>query len=60
VHDFRQEMDSIGKAVSTCPNKYKDIATRPNFPIPFSKDLKTIGQMLAGRIRHEENMLYRL
>jgi regulator of sigma D len=60
VHDFRQEMDEIGKAVLAFLMKYREIATRPDYAIPFSKDLEQIGKVLVDRIRREEDTLYPL
>jgi len=60
MRDFRQEMDTIGKAVLTFLGKYKDIATRPDFSIPFAKDLEDVGKVLVDRIKREEETLYPL
>ena len=53
VHEFRQEMDGIGQAMLEFLNKYKEIATRPDFAIPF-------GKVLVDRIKREEDTLYPL
>lgn len=60
VHNFRQEMDDIGKAVLAFLVKYKEIATRPDFSVPFGKDLEQIGKVLADRVKREEDTLYPL
>ena len=60
MHGFRQEMDTIGKAVLSFLSKYKDIGTRPDFAIPFRKDLEDVGKILVDRITREEETLYPL
>jgi regulator of sigma D len=60
VHGFRQEMDSIGKAVLAFLNKYKDIDTHSDFAVPFGKDLEEVGAILIARIKREEETLYPL
>ena len=60
VHSFRQEMDTIGRAVLGFLNKYGDIGTRPDMAIPFGNDLEAVGKVLVDRIRREEETLYPL
>jgi len=60
VHNFRQKMDVIGKAALAFLDKYQEIGTRPDFFIPFKKDLENIGKVLVDRIRREEETLYPL
>jgi len=60
MHDFRQEMDTIGKNVLSFLSKYKEIGSRPDFAIPFATDLETVGKILVDRIKREEETLYPL
>ncbi|MCL2524773.1 MAG: hemerythrin domain-containing protein [Betaproteobacteria bacterium] len=60
VHSFRQEMDTIGKAVLAFLSQYKDIGTRPDYALPFGRDLEEVGKILVDRIRREEETLYPL
>jgi len=60
MHEFRQEMNAIGKAVLSFLNKYKDIGSRPDFALPFSRDLEDVGKILVDRIKREEETLYPL
>jgi regulator of sigma D len=60
VHEFRQEMNGIGQAMLEFLNKYKEIATRPDFAVPFGKDLESVGKVLVDRIKREEDTLYPL
>ncbi len=60
MHGFRQEMDTIGKAVLAFLTKYKDIDTQPNLAVSFGKDLENVGGILSERIKREEETLYPL
>ncbi|MDP2811481.1 MAG: hemerythrin domain-containing protein [Rhodocyclaceae bacterium] len=58
VHEFRHEMDAIGRVVVGFLGKYKAIASQPELAAPFAKDLVAIGEALVARIRREEDLLY--
>lgn len=60
IHDFRHEMDSIGKAVLSFLGKYRELDTQPNLTISFGSDLSAIGKVLVERIQREESTLYPL
>lgn len=60
VHEFRHEMDEIGKAVVGFLGKYRDLAARPELAADFSSDLDGVGQVLVERIQREESTLYPL
>lgn len=58
MHDFRHEMDDIGKAVVGFLSKYRQIGIHPELAGDFDKDFVMIGQALTARIRREEDTLY--
>lgn len=58
MHEFRHEMDAIGKAVVAFLGKYKTIASQPELATAFAGDLAAIGEALVARIRREEDTLY--
>lgn len=60
IHEFRHEMDSIGKAVLTFLGKYRELDTQPNLAVSFGSDLKAVGKVLVERIEREESTLYPL
>lgn len=60
VHEFRHEMDGIGKAVLAFLGKYRQMSTQPNLAASFGGDLSLIGQVLVERIQREEEILYPL
>lgn len=60
IHEFRREMDGIGKAVLSFLAKYRELETQPALMASFSDDLSAVGKVLAQRIRREESMLYPL
>jgi hypothetical protein len=60
VHQFRAEMDGIGKAVLDFLARYRDIAVDPSLAGSFGADLAAIGKVLVQRIENEENTLYPL
>lgn len=60
VHDFRYEMDGIGKAVTGFLNKYKNLDTDINLVASFGPDLDAVGKVLVSRIQREEATLYPL
>lgn len=60
IHEFRREMDGIGKAVLNFLAKYRALETQPDLVHTFGDDLNAVGKVLAERIRREEAMLYPL
>lgn len=60
IHEFRHEMDGIGKAVLAFLSKYRELDTQPNLAVSFGSDLKAIGKVLVERIEREEATLYPL
>lgn len=60
IHDFRHEMDGIGKAVVGFLAKYKDLSVDANLVASFGRDLEAVGKVLVDRIRREEATLYPL
>lgn len=60
VHQFRHEMDGIGKTVVAFLGKYAVMAEQPALANTFGKDLAAIGDVLVRRIRNEEDNLYPL
>lgn len=60
IHDFRHEMDGIGKVVVGFLSKYRDLAAHPELAGEFSKELAAVGKVLVQRIRREEETLYPL
>lgn len=58
VHEFRHEMDRIGRTVVAFLDKYKSIASEPALHASFSRDLLMVGEALSARIRREEANLY--
>lgn len=60
VHDFRHEMDGIGKIVLAFLSKYKAIASHPELASTFGLELDQIGAALIARIKREEETLYPL
>lgn len=60
IHEFRREMDGIGKAVLGFLAKYRELETQPELVRTFGDDLNAVGKVLAERIRREEAMLYPL
>lgn len=60
IHEFRREMDGIGKAVLNFLAKYRELETQPDLVRTFGDDLNAVGKVLAERIRREEAMLYPL
>ena len=60
VHQFRHEMDGIGKAVLAFLGKYADLAKNPALAASFASELGSIGEVLVQRIRNEEDSLYPL
>lgn len=60
IHDFRHEMDGIGKAVVGFLAKYRDLSRDTNLVASFGRDLEAVGRVLSDRIRREESTLYPL
>ena len=60
IHEFRHEMDGIGKAVLAFLGKYRDLDTQPNLAVSFNSDLNAVGKVLVERIQREESTLYPL
>lgn len=60
VHQFRHEMDEIGKAVLAFLGKYGELAKNPALAESFPGELGHIGEVLVRRIRNEEDNLYPL
>lgn len=60
IHEFRREMDGIGKAVLNFLAKYRELETQPELLRTFGDDLNAVGKVLVERIRREEAMLYPL
>ncbi|MDR0776314.1 MAG: hemerythrin domain-containing protein [Azonexus sp.] len=60
IHEFRHEMDGIGKAVISFLLKYEELATHPELAAAFAHDLAGIGKVLVSRIEREEGTLYPL
>ena len=60
IHEFRHEMDGIGKAVMNFLAKYKELARSPELLNAFGEDLAAIGKVLVSRIEREEATLYPL
>lgn len=60
VHQFRHEMDGIGKVVIAFLAKYAELANTPALAESFPGELGGIGEVLIQRIRNEEDTLYPL
>ncbi|MCL2345353.1 MAG: hemerythrin domain-containing protein [Desulfobulbus sp.] len=60
IHEFRHEMDGIGKAVIRFLLKYEDLARHPEQIAAFASDLAAVGKVLVSRIEREEGTLYPL
>lgn len=60
IHEFRHEMDGIGKALVAFLGKYRDLATRPDLAAAFAEELAAVGGILVQRIEREEGTLYPL
>jgi hypothetical protein len=60
IHEFRHEMDGIGKAVMGFLTKYKELARYPELLDAFAQDLAAVGKVLVSRIEREEATLYPL
>lgn len=60
VHEFRLEMDGIGKAVLAFLAKYRQMEAQPELAATFGSDLEAVGKVLVERIQREESTLYPL
>ncbi|RDI98186.1 hemerythrin domain-containing protein [Dyella solisilvae] len=60
VHEFRREMDGIGKALAGFIHKYQNLAQQPDLATSFLEELARVGRVLMERIRREESTLYPL
>lgn len=60
IHEFRREMDGIGRVVVGFLTTYKLIASQPELADSFAKELAQIGKALVARIEREESTLYPL
>jgi hypothetical protein len=60
VHQFRHEMDKIGRTALAFLDKYRQFAGQPALAESFGADLTAIGKVLAQRIHNEEEALYPL
>lgn len=60
VHQFRHEMDGIGKAVMAFLDKYRNLAVDSSLAGSFGADLASVGGVLVQRIKSEEETLYPL
>jgi len=58
MHEFRHEMDDIGRVVVGFLTKYREIGLHPELATEFGKDFAAIGEALVARIRREEDTLY--
>ncbi len=60
MHNYRQEMEGIGKVVVGFLRKYESFSQDPALIATFKDDLNQIGQVLVRRIKEEESNLYPL
>ncbi|MEW5889949.1 MAG: hemerythrin domain-containing protein [Pseudomonadota bacterium] len=60
IHEFRREMDGIGKAVVAFLTRYRNIGSDRSLSPSFAKDLDAVGAVLVRRIEREEATLYPL
>lgn len=58
IHEFRHEMDGIGKAATAFLSKYARLADEAALQGTFLAELDAVGQVLVERIRREESVLY--
>lgn len=58
IHDFRHEMDGIGKAATAFLSKYARLADEAALQTTFLAELDAVGQVLVERIQREESVLY--
>lgn len=60
MHNFRHEMDRIGKTVIDFLDRYRAVAEHPEWQADFSRELESMGRVLMDRMRNEESSLYPL
>lgn len=60
IHNFRREMDGIGKVALNFLKKYDMIGVDKELAPAFAKDFAAIGAVLTERIKKEESVLYPL
>lgn len=58
IHDFRHEMDGIGKSVLAFLSKYGRLGQDPELQHSFGAELDAVGRVLVERIQREESVLY--
>lgn len=60
IHDFRHEMDRIGRVAMKFLKKYEAIGVDKDTAASFAGEFAQIGQVLGDRIKKEESVLYPL
>ncbi len=60
AHNFRREMDEIGRITMAFLDKYKAIGVDKDLSAHFGSELENIGKVLVDRIAREEDTLYPL
>ncbi|MCV2219397.1 hemerythrin domain-containing protein [Thauera sp. Sel9] len=60
MHEFRHDMDEIGKKVVAFLTRYARLGEDPSLAAGFVADLDVVAAALADRIRREEDVLYPL
>lgn len=58
IHEFKREMNEIGRLVRTFYGRWLDHDLNPSNVETFLKQAESIGKMLVHRINTEENRLY--
>ncbi|MBV2263937.1 MAG: hemerythrin domain-containing protein [Thauera sp.] len=60
MHEFRHDMDEIGKKVIAFLARYVRLGEDPALATSFAADLERVGAVLVDRIQREEDTLYPL
>lgn len=60
MHEFRHDMDEIGKKVIAFLARYVRLGEDPTLAASFAADLERVGAVLVDRIQREEDTLYPL
>jgi hypothetical protein len=60
MRELQHEMDDIGRELVAFLTKYENLCTIPRLADSFKEEHNAIGQVLAVRIRREEQTLYPL